>query len=235
MCTVSYVPLSADSYIFSSNRDEAPSRSALELGKRNVRNSHIVFPKDEGANGSWIVLSSDKRLVCILNGAYIKHIRKTPYRLSRGIMAIEFFEFPNAQDFIENYNFIDIEPFTMIIIEDQALTELKWDGQKTYTTIKDPKKAHIWASSTLYNSEWKEKREKWFRKWLEEDIEKTVISTRNFHLTAGEGDLENDLVMNRNNVVATTSSSTIQKSFDGFIGDTLNLSSGQKLNLHIKF
>ena len=78
MCTVTYIPQSEDSFILTSNRDEMPKRSAIGLVELELANKKVLFPRDPKANGTWIASSSTHQLVCLLNGAFVKHKHKPP-------------------------------------------------------------------------------------------------------------------------------------------------------------
>ena len=158
MCTVTYIPTGKNKFIFTSNRDEAPKRSATGMVEKDIDGKVLLFPQDALANGTWISISNKNQLVCILNGAFIKHKHRPPYRLSRGIMALEFFNYPNATDFFKKFNFDGIEPFTMIIFDDGDLYEFRWDEKEKHIAQLDISKQYIWASCTLYTEEWQEKR-----------------------------------------------------------------------------
>jgi len=211
MCTVTYIPLGENKFIFTSNRDEAPKRSAVELAEKKVEGKIIYFPKDAKANGTWIAISNKNQLVCILNGAFKKHKHDPPYRLSRGTMALDFFTFENSTAFFENYNFKGIEPFTFIIFDDGRLRELRWDEKKAHVKELATDKKHLWASCTLYDDHWQQKRQEWFANWLAEKKEMTQENIIDFHKNGGEGHPIFDLVMNYKDIVRTTSITSVSK------------------------
>ena len=105
MCTVTFIPKKEGGFIFTSNRDEAPKRSATELATVEIAGKVVKFPRDAHAKGTWIGMSNKNQLVCILNGAFVKHERKQSYRMSRGIMALDFFSHNGIDDFIKNFVF----------------------------------------------------------------------------------------------------------------------------------
>ena len=49
MCTVSFIPLSNEDFILTSNRDESPNRKTLTPQKYEINNVQLLFPKDEVA------------------------------------------------------------------------------------------------------------------------------------------------------------------------------------------
>ncbi|MCB0547926.1 MAG: NRDE family protein [Phaeodactylibacter sp.] len=216
MCTVTYIPLEGGNYLLTSNRDEAPARSPQNITRQRIAGQELAFPRDEAAGGTWIAISSANRLACILNGAFEKHDRNPPYRRSRGLMALDFFEYPSAEEFLKHYTFEGMEPFTMLVLERGRLLELRWDEQRTHILWPDPRELHIWSSSPLYPKEVRYKREQWFAEWREGKRHFSREDALDFHCNAGEGDPWNDVVMNRGGIVRTVSITSIVKE-DTFI------------------
>ena len=214
MCTVTYIPTGNNTFIFTSNRDEAPKRSATGIVNKTIDGKSLLFPQDAQAKGTWIAISDKNQLVCILNGAFIKHKHVPPYRLSRGIMALDFFNYENAIDFFEQVNFVGIEPFTMIIFDNGALFEFRWDETKKHIKKLETSEQYIWASCTLYNEEWQVKRKKWFSDWNRQNKTIHQNAVLDFHKNGGEGNPNFDVVMNYNNIVRTTSITSIVKRED---------------------
>jgi len=199
MCTVSFIPLSNEDFILTSNRDESPNRKTLTPQKYEINNVQLLFPKDEVAGGTWIGASKNNRLICLLNGGFKAHIPKGKYRLSRGVIVTDLLTTKDLKAKIKNYDFNGIEPFTIILLdwkEQLGLYELIWDGYKIHFCEK-PLKATIWSSSLLYSAEDKKKREQWFSDFLKTTDIITDDSIINFHKTAGEGNRKTNLVMDR--------------------------------------
>jgi len=199
MCTVSFIPLPNEDFILTSNRDESPNRKTLAPQKYELNNVQLLFPKDEVAGGTWIGASKHKRLICLLNGGFKAHIPKGKYRLSRGIIVTDLLTTEDIEATIKNYDLDDIEPFTIIIIDwkhQLDFFEMIWDGHKTHFN-KKPLQPTIWSSSLLYSMEVKKKREQWFSDFLKTTDMITEESILNFHKTAGEGNNETNLVMDR--------------------------------------
>lgn len=214
MCTVTYLPTEDNGFLFTSNRDEFINRSASDLVLEKRFGKRLIYPQDKLAKGSWIAMSDRDQLVCILNGAYIKHHHSPPYRRSRGLMALDFFEYEDAADFFHRYDFYGIEPFTMIIYDRGKLFDFRWDESKKHINQMDITESHIWASCTLYSEEWQIKRVQWFEKWQSKNPKPTLKNVLDFHTNAGEGDLEYDIVMNKSDIVKTTSITSISKTKD---------------------
>lgn len=216
MCTVTFLPLGNTSFILTSNRDEGKSRKiALPPQKYILYDTPVYFPKDADANGTWFAAADKKFTVCILNGAFAPHEHRPPYRLSRGLMLLDFFKYKDVQDFYSQYDFKGIEPFTLLFFEQGQginIHELRWDGNKTYTSAKDSSKPQIWSSAQLYPKEVIEQREGWFANWLKVNHEFTIEKIILFHKTGGDGNSYTDLLMNRDDKVFTVSITSVQRS-----------------------
>ena len=217
MCTVTFIPLKKNEFILTSNRDESAKRSPENITKSNKNGQSLLFPRDKGAGGTWITASSHNKLVCVLNGAFDRHERNPPYRKSRGIMVLEFFEYPDANQFFACYDFSGIESFTMIIYDNRQLWDFRWDEYKAQKFIKslDTKDYHIWSSATLYEKPIQQKREKWFEEWLKNRTDFSKEAIIELHKKGGEGNPSIDFMMNRYNyLVQTVSITQISGSLD---------------------
>ena len=101
MCTVTYIPSNKDSYILTSNRDESPQRASAEIPKKyKIFDQDIFFPRDPQAGGTWIASSEENYTLCLLNGAFKKHKWNPPYRMSRGLVLLDFFKYNNTNKFL---------------------------------------------------------------------------------------------------------------------------------------
>ncbi|UZO82561.1 NRDE family protein [Aquimarina sp. ERC-38] len=198
MCTVTLLPLSEDSFILTSNRDESISRRTIYPKIYEEKDVTILYPKDKEAGGTWIGISSRKRMICLLNGGFKKHNRKQAYRKSRGIVVTDLLKVSNFEKGIAAYNFSDIEPFTLVVADWNATltcNEIVWDG-KVLHKRKLEHKIHIWSSSTLYTDDMKEKR----KEWLNSFVNTTVMdanSLLDFHKYGGQGYKSYDIQMDR--------------------------------------
>ncbi|MHB1278223.1 MAG: NRDE family protein [Bacteroidia bacterium] len=234
MCTLTYIPLK-DGFLFTSNRDERRLRApALPPEVYSVHGKDVLFPKDGEAGGTWVA-SSDSLQLCLLNGAFERHISHPPYRLSRGIVLLDAFGYDHFHDFFEKYSFSGIEPFSMIAIETrkhQRLYELRWDGKQVFFKTLDPYKAVIWSSASLYAADVRLKREAWFLAFREEKPLPTQEEVLHFHLFSGEGNLAHDLVMNHETIVQTLSVTSLLSNKEGRKVIHLDLLDG---NYHTRF
>lgn len=205
MCTVTFVPQKEGGFFLTSNRDEQASRSPQNITSATHYGQQMLFPRDTTAGGTWIAVSDQNKVVCLLNGAFDFHQRTPPYRKSRGIMVLECFEYDSLFDFVGNYNFAGLEPFTFILIDQGQLAELRWDGTKEHYKKLDPRQLHIWSSATLYDANTRKRREGWFEEWKKTTKNYNLSSILYFHKNAGDGDPWNDVIMNRLGIVQTVS------------------------------
>lgn len=215
MCTVTYLPLSNSSFILTSNRDESKFRKiALPPEKYLIHDTNVYFPKDADANGTWFAAADARFTLCILNGAFEPHEHKPPYRLSRGLMLLDFFKYRNVQDFHSQYDFNGIEPFTLLIFEQSPninIHEIRWDGNKIYYCTQDSSQPQIWSSAQLYTKKVIQQREEWFANWLKVNHQFTMDKIILFHKTGGTGNSYTDLLMNRDGKVFTVSITSISR------------------------
>ncbi|SDW36495.1 Transport and Golgi organisation 2 [Lutibacter oricola] len=224
MCTVTFLPLEENNFILTSSRDENRNRETI-LPKKYIEDDvELMYPKDKIAGGTWIGESSKNRLVCVLNGAFINHIKKGNYKKSRGVIAKDILKSNNFISYVEGLNLEGIEPFTMVILDwnkELSLFELIWDEKTKHFTLleQEPK---IWSSSTLYSNVNKVKRKNLFNSWMQENkfTSKNILQ---FHHSE-EGDKEQAILMKRTNVetVSITSIKKQQDSIQWFYKDVVN-------------
>lgn len=153
MCTVTFVPTKTG-FVFTSNRDEDPSRAANKIIEDQRGDSKVFFPQDEGASGTWFAYSNNDQFACVLNGAFVPHQRKEHYTMSRGIMALAFFDYESIEEFLTEFNFEGMEPFTLLLYKKGDFKELKWDEEELHVRKLSTKEVHLWSSCTLYTQEW---------------------------------------------------------------------------------
>lgn len=221
MCTVTFLPRPSG-FILTHNRDEAPSRSPKSIVREKTPGGDLLlFPRDIQAGGTWIATSRQGRTACLLNGAFVLHQRVLPYRRSRGLMLLDFFDWENPDDFFQHYDLEGMEPFTFLFFQGSGLsgradriTELRWDGLQRHQKDLPATEPHFWCSATLYPPEMQVRREQVFRDWLlsHSMTEPLPLQSRSFiplithlHRTGGIQDPENNFVMNRGGRVQTVS------------------------------
>ncbi len=162
--------------------------------------------------GTNIALGKKNRYAVLLNGAFEPHDMSKKYGMSRGIVLLKSLDFENAFHFADQFSFEKIQPFTLIDFSD-AIREIRWDGNKIHKAKFSLNEPRVWASAQLYSKEAIKNREQWFAQLLEKkDLQPQDI--RDFHFNAGNGDVANDLVMNRENLVRTVSITQVSEKID---------------------
>jgi len=205
MCTVTFVN-SNGKCIITSNRDEKVLRpKAIEPKNYLIHHKNVFYPKDSKAGGTWYAVDENANVIVLLNGAKEKHIRREDYRKSRGLIVLDLI---GSESILKTWTAIDlenIEPFTLVVFENLELYQLRWDGEEKETFQLDETKNHIWSSSTLYPQEIRENRAQWFCEFLGGKETVSESEMMNFHRYTEEGNSENGLVINRNEILKTLS------------------------------
>lgn len=209
MCTVSFIPVK-DKFFITSNRDEKLTRkNAINPGMFIYNDQKLFFPKDADAGGTWIVMKENGDAGVLLNGAFICHKAEPPYRSSRGIILLDVISSERPSVAFRKMNLQDIEPFTIILLENNCLYEFRWDGTEKYCKQLNVNRPYIWSSATLYDGFVIKKREQWFASFLNDHPTPTQQDILNFHRFTGDGDKQNDLLMTREGKYTTVSITSI--------------------------
>lgn len=205
MCTVSFVNVNSK-IIITSNRDEKVIRpSAIPPKDYTINGKNIIFPKDPKAGGTWFVVDADGTVLVLLNGADEKHNVQLPYRKSRGLIVLDIISSTSPKDFWHEIDLEIIEPFTLILFQNNELFQLRWNGNQKETKALDINKNHVWSSSTLYPKEIRDKRSDWFYTFLQTNPQISETEMLRFHRYTEEENQENGLVINRNEEMKTLS------------------------------
>lgn len=234
MCTVTYIPIETGKFILTSNRDERIVRSTSSPRTESINGTNVFFPRDEQAGGTWIAAGDNGRVCCLLNGAFEKHERKELYLKSRGKIVLEAFEFEDLSEFFQDVTLDDVEPFTLIIVdnsEQSELYEFRWDGNKKHLIELDILTHKIWSSATLYSKQIREDRENWFNTWLKAKTQIERDSIMSFHSFSHGNDPENDVIMERTGGLKTVSITQIEFSGNSFSMHYFDLLKEQKSTL----
>jgi hypothetical protein len=204
MCTVSFVH-SKGKIIITSNRDEQVARPAIEPRNYLVNQKNLFFPKDPKAGGTWFVVDDCSNVLVLLNGAEEKHQWNPPYRRSRGLIVLDLFSSESAISAWETIALENIEPFTIVLFQDQQLYQLRWDGHNKTAQNLNSEGNHIWSSSTLYSKEIRDQRRKWFSTFLDTTPELTFEEMFRFHRYTEAENSQHGLIINRNDKLKTLS------------------------------
>lgn len=194
-----------DAVIITSNRDEHVQRqNAAAPAFHFVQHKKIIFPKDVKAGGTWFAAADTGVVAVLLNGAFVKHIAKPPYRKSRGLILVDIIEAQEPHSFFTALDLKDIEPFTIILYQPGSLHELRWDGNDKHEKSLNISGNYIWSSATLYADEIIEKRKNLFEQFTYSIKNITPDSVYHFHAD-DHNDEENGFVINRQTGMKTFS------------------------------
>jgi len=208
MCTVTYIP-QTDGFILTSNRDEKKYRPTLPPRIYTEKAAKLVYPKDEKAGGTWIAANENGTCIVLLNGAFENHQKKQSYRKSRGAILLEAIEKENPIGYFNEINLFDIEPFTLIIAQNNHLIELKWDERNKHIIEHSPLETHIWSSATLYNQEQRNLRKHWFEDFVQKNNILDEEKIHDFHANTQPENTDYGLVINRDDTLKTVSISQL--------------------------
>lgn len=209
MCTVTFIPVNGKIFI-TSNRDEKLLRRQAFPPTIYFENcQRIIYPKDTEAGGSWIAVNEKKVTAVLLNGGFVKHESKPPYRKSRGIILLEIVQTILPVQYFLQTDLSGIEPFTIILFNNY-LHQFTWTGDIKYCRQLDPLQSYIWSSATLYDQNTVAKRERWFADFLNKNPYPSKDDIFNFHVTTGDGDKQNDLNMDRDGLLSTVSITSVE-------------------------
>jgi len=233
MCTVTFIPV-RDSFFITSNRDEKNNRrNAIPPSVQNHNGWKLIYPMDAEAGGTWIAVKENGDAAVLLNGAFIYHASQPPYRKSRGQLFLEVLSADHPVWTFSKIDLMGIEPFTLIVFENNSLYEFRWDGIERYCRQLSNSRPHIWSSATLYDGLVIKKREQWFAKFLNRTPVPTQLDIINFHKFGGDGDRRNDLLMERDGIYSTVSITSILLNTDRGVMKYLDLKNNKESEIKI--
>jgi hypothetical protein len=229
MCTLTYLPDGLGGFVLTTNRDESPLRPTDPPALHEIEGKTLLFPQDRMAGGTWIAASTTLRVVCLLNGAFERHL-PGKYGKSRGLVLLESFGFHSLEEFSERNVLDGVEPFTLVWVEQlgtgSRVGEFRWDGSAKHIKAIDPWMPHIWSSAQLYRPEIIAMRNQWFAEFMAVQGTNAAAHIHEFHRFGGHGDVYNDLQMNRG-LVRTVSTTSVRTSELGLEMSYQDLVSGQ--------
>ena len=213
MCTVTYIPQSEDAFILTHSRDEKVLRGiASPPVIRKINGIKHIFPVDPKGGGTWIGVGENNRVACLLNGGTNKHIPHPPYRQSRGLIIPDLFSYDSFSSFYNDYSFDGIEPFTLVVMEDNQIFELRVEEKILRIKELDRNIPHIYSSATLYSPEVAHNRKVEFHEWLKTQEKFTQAELLKLHSKFRYELLNTGKPTNNNTILKTVSTTSILKS-----------------------
>jgi hypothetical protein len=205
MCTVTFIPYGGKMFMVS-NRDEKHTRADAFIPRvYTAPSGNLLYPKDGEAGGTWIGMHENGNAAVLLNGGWQMHTPHPPYRKSRGLIFLDLLQAGTPVSSFLSLDLLNIEPFTVVCLDNGKLWEGVWDGENRHISGKEETKPHIWSSVTLYDKDIRARREGWFREWWIKCNDPLLGDILDFHQFTGDGDKHNDLLMNRSGHLYTVS------------------------------
>lgn len=215
MCTLT-VGHSAEGLIFTHNRDESVQRGLAIAPSWHIHSGiSLLHPTDPMGGGTWWALDKQGQCAFLLNGGFEKHQRQLPYKHSRGLIPIQVLQYATIHQFVDDYSFDGLEPFTLVVHIKGFNYELVWTGEQVHLEKLNFAHWKIWASSTLYTEEWKNARKHWLTQWL---LQNTALDAQvlwDFHHASFTADKAHDMLMERHSHLRTVSVTQLMLPFDG--------------------
>ncbi len=166
------------------------------------------MPADGKAGGTWIALREDGISAVLLNGAFVNHERQPSYRHSRGLIIPNIMQQPNPAAAFEDFRLDNLEPFTLIMAG-WVMMEWRWDGEYLHRRKLHREETYCWSSATLYNDGQQMLREKWFTEALAKGDITGADSLMRWQSTGGYGAKNTDIVLQRDDNIATVSTTVV--------------------------
>lgn len=211
MCTVTYIPINGGA-ILTSNRDERKDRPLASFPTiEKLDDQKLFYPKDGLAGGTWMIVSNKGKVGVLLNGARTPHPPKPSYKHSRGLILPQLFRSNNPLTALKDYSFLGIEPFTMILWQDDKLYQIFWDGEISLDIEEmNPNIPHIWSSCTLYTQAMHQEKRSWFAEFWQTIEPSTLDQVLDFHLFHHQKNSDYSIVLNRPDGMLTVSVTAIE-------------------------
>lgn len=182
MCTVTYIAGKDGSTLLTQGRDELVRRELTTPPIEKIINGiEHVYPVDPLSGGTWIGMAENNRVACIMNGGTHKYKPDPSYRKSSGLIIPALFEYKDFYTFYNEYDFKNLEPFTLIMIEHGKLIELFKDTDALFFNIPNPNKSRIYSSVNLFPEKQILEKELKFNHWLNDGSIKSPDDIINLH------------------------------------------------------
>jgi hypothetical protein len=201
MCSLSIIN-SSNKFIITHNRDEKISRHYADgkLAMRKINNNEVYMPLDAEKGGTWIA-SDGQKAAALINGFQKNHVRRAPYKKSRGLIVPSIFEYTDVATFFDYFDPRDYEPFTLIIAQaNSSIIEIGWDHTNLNISYLSDYTHHFYSSPTLYDESIRKNRQKMFFDSLGYDFDEQKIWS--IHQRKGD-DFNNFLNVDYNDQIRT--------------------------------
>jgi hypothetical protein len=226
MCTVSVVPTNR-SLVFTFNRDEQPTRyTDVFVQETKLANKTIFYAKDSKKGGSWFAVDSLGNIAMLFNGAFVTHTKQEQYTQSRGAILLDVISADHIIQQFEKIDLTDVEPFSMVVYENETLQRLTWDGARKTAVDLNTSKEHIFSSATLYTPDVFLRRLNWLYSYLDTHTA-SAKNMLHFHANYKADDTQNGLIINRPQGCQTLSISQAEITKNAIILKHIDLKTNQ--------
>lgn len=151
MCTVSYSN-GIHGRIITSNRDEhIAHKPAIRPKTYRLDHFELMYPKDPEKKGTWIAARKDGWVAVLLNGALAPFETSPRHTKSRGHIILDILRHTHIPCALNNPNWENVAPFTLILSGKHQLMKVQWDGKSRKVRELDMDRPYIWSSATLYD------------------------------------------------------------------------------------
>lgn len=199
MCTLTYFPKELG-FTVTQNRDESPSRETAVYP--HSRGGDWTYPLDPEGGGTWLT-AKETRVLCVLNGGFVPHQRKLPYKHSRGLLPLLAQENPVGEA-LKASDAKGLEPFTLVEFAPGIVKRYTWDGRHLHRQSFDANQPQIFQSAPLYTEAAQAMRKMWFENFLLEHPSPNAEELLDFHLNGGDEAPELNICMYRPGVQTTS-------------------------------
>ena len=232
MCTVTFIPVE-DKFIITSNRDEHISRPySCEPKETFINGCKLIFPKDPKAGGTWFAINENGFVGVLLNGAFQKHKTTNNYAMSRGLILLNIMSSIVPSICLNKIKLDNIEPFTLVLFEDNKLFEFRWDGEQKHYTELNKNISHIWSSVTLYTNIIVTQRKTLFTNFINQNKKIESNNIIDFH-SYNNDDYQNGFIINRESGLKTFSITQAVLNKDKIVLSHSDLLNNKKYSLPI--
>lgn len=194
MCTAS-VFRSSNSLLLTANRDELRTRNEAGIKQLNINETHLVYPVDAAANGTWVGGNNHGVAACLLN------MYQSNYQgvLSRGLIIPKLLEKENLADvrgwLTSIFRAELYSAFVLLVMDIDELYRYKWDGEELIEEIIEFDQWFLESSSSVSLLPTLEHRQQLFSDWQRENGKANDVMA--FHLSRDVNNASQSVCMAR--------------------------------------
>ncbi|MBP3191192.1 NRDE family protein [Natronogracilivirga saccharolytica] len=190
MCTITFLPTGAGSYLLASNRDEQKSRpSSTEPLQHNVSGIQCVWPVDRQAGGTWIAANETGAAFALMNDYQSRQHASGSDTSSRGVIIPEIADCSSPDQVAERFadsdplKHLSFQPFRLLMADSRnGVTMWHFDGQALQRSHQGYG-AGIWVSAGKEESKIRNGRRQLFEDFLGRSYKNNLGRIMDLHTT----------------------------------------------------